>query len=268
VKKIGFLRRFLGGGTTEERPDNYDDLNLEEKDMIRGVVELSEKSVKEVIVPRIDVVFISATTPTQELLATVTECGHSRYPVYEETIDNVIGILYVKDVLRHSFKNNEINLAEIIRKPFFVPESKKLDSLLREFKRRKVHIAVAVDEYGGVSGIVCLEDIIEEIVGEIQDEFDDDEAEDVVQIGDGVYLCDARVDIGDLNEQANLHLPDEDFDTLGGFVFDLFGKIPVKYEKATHDNIDFIIQGMDGHKIMTVKIVTKQNAEGKENQAS
>ncbi len=266
MKRQGILGKFLGR-TGEEHPGNFGELNLEEKDMIRGVVELSEKSVKEVIVPRIDVVFISVSTSTDELLATVAECGHSRYPVYEETIDNVIGVLYVKDVLRHSLKHEEVNLAEIIRKPFFVPESKKLDSLLREFKRRKVHIAVAVDEYGGVSGIVCMEDIIEEIVGEIQDEFDD-EAEDVLKIGDGIFLCDARVDIGDLNEQTNLRLPDEDFDTLGGFVFDLFGKIPVKYEKVSYDDIDFIIQEMDGHKIMTVKIVTKQNAQGKETQAS
>lgn len=267
MKRQSFLGKFLGRGSESGERGRYEDLNLEEKDMIRGVVELSEKSVKEVIVPRIDVVFISLNTPTDDLLETVTECGHSRYPVYDETIDNVIGILYVKDILRNLLKGHEINVAELIRKPFFVPESKRLDSLLREFKRRKVHIAVAVDEYGGVSGIVCLEDIIEEIVGEIQDEFDNEE-EDILQIGDGVYLCDARIDIGDLNEQANLHLPDEDFDTLGGFVFDLFGKIPVKYEKVSYGDIDFIIQEMDGHKIMSVKIVTKQKSESKENEAS
>lgn len=226
--------------------------------MIRGIVELSETTVKEVIVPRIDVVFIALATPIEELLDTVTTCGHSRYPVYEETIDNVIGILYVKDLLRYVLKDREVDIASIIRKPFFVPESKRLDSLLREFKRRKVHIAVAVDEYGGVSGIVCLEDIIEEIVGEIQDEFDD-EVEDIIEIGDGVYLCDARVDIEDLNERTNLDLPDEDFDTLGGFVFDLFGKIPVKYEKVTYRDIDFVIQEMEGHKIMTIKIVSRRN---------
>ncbi|HUZ17818.1 MAG TPA: CBS domain-containing protein, partial [Spirochaetia bacterium] len=151
----------------DDESGSFDHLNVEEKDMIRGVVELSETSVKEVIVPRIDVVFISLTTPLEELLETVTECGHSRYPVYEETIDNVIGILYVKDLLRYVLKDRNVDISAIIRKPFFVPESKRLDSLLREFKRRKVHIAVAVDEYGGISGIVCLEDIIEEIVGDI-----------------------------------------------------------------------------------------------------
>jgi CBS domain containing-hemolysin-like protein len=151
-------------------------------------------------------------------------------------------------------------MEKIVRKAYFVPESKRLDSLLREFRRRRVHIAVVVDEYGGVSGIACLEDIIEEIVGDIQDEFDN-EREDILEIGDGVYLCDARVNIEDLNEELDAELPDEDFDTLGGFVFDLFGKIPVKYEKVSYRGLDFIVQSMDGHKIKTVKIVRQRSEE-------
>ncbi|MEW5816304.1 MAG: hemolysin family protein [Spirochaetota bacterium] len=234
--------------------DNFDSLNIEEKDMIRGIVELSETSVKEVMVPRIDVIFLSTEMSVQQIMAEIIESGHSRFPVYKDTIDNVIGVLHVKDLLSFLVKNETIDIERIIRKPYFVPESKRLDSLLKEFKLKHVHIAFAVDEYGGVSGIVCLEDIIEEIVGDIQDEFDN-EGEDVLEIGDGVFLCDARVGIADLNEKLNLHLPDEDFDTLGGFVFDLFGKIPVKYEKVIYDGNDFIIQNMDGHKIETVKIV-------------
>jgi magnesium and cobalt transporter len=130
---------------------------------------------------------------------------------------------------------------------------------LRELQRRRVHIAVAVDEYGGVSGIVCMEDIIEEIVGDIQDEFDN-EREDILKIGDGVFLCDARVNLDDLAEELKLELPVEDFDTLSGFVFDLFGKIPVKYEKAVYEGNDFIIQDMEGHKINTVKIVLRKES--------
>lgn len=267
MKRGRFLGRLFGRDQTspsETIEKGLAGLNLEEKDMIRGIVELSEKSVKEVIVPRIDVAFIPIDAPFEELLKTVTDRGHSRYPVYEETIDNVVGVLYVKDLLRHFHKEQNVDLATLIRKPYFVPESKRLDSLLREFKRRKVHIAVVVDEYGGVSGIVCLEDIIEEIVGDIQDEFDN-EAEDILPIGDGVFICDARVSIDDLNESTNLGLPDEDFDTLGGFVFDLFGKIPAKYEKASYEEIDFVIQEMDGHKIQKVKIVNrKKEAESKE----
>ncbi len=138
-----------------------------------------------------------------------------------------------------------------------MPESKKLDSLLREFQRRRVHISVVVDEYGGTSGIVCLEDIIEEIVGEIQDEFDH-ETEELVKISEDVYLCDARVNLEWLNEQLGIELPCDDFDTLGGFVFHLFGKIPVRYEKMSYQNIDFIIQNMEGHKIDTIKIVLQR----------
>ncbi|HQO66834.1 MAG TPA: hemolysin family protein [Spirochaetales bacterium] len=231
-------------------------MSSERQDMIRGIQELSETTVKEVMVPRIDTVFIAIDAPRDELLETVTTCGHSRIPVYNETIDDVVGVLYVKDLLLAIAKGEEIDLAAMIRKPFFVPESKRIDSLLREFKRRHVHIAIAIDEYGGVSGIVCMEDIIEEIVGDIQDEFDN-EREDIVAIGDAAWLCDARVNLEDLNEETGLGLPVEGFDTLGGFVFDLFGKIPARYEKVSWRTFDFVVQEMDGHKIGAVKILRR-----------
>ncbi len=232
-------------------------LNEEKQDMIRGIVDLSETSVKEVMIPRIDVDFVQIGTPVEELLQKVADSGHSRFPVYNETIDNVIGILYVKDLIMLMSRKEDINLATVARKPFFVPESKRIDALLREFKRRHVHIAVAIDEYGGVSGIVCMEDIIEEIVGDIQDEFDN-EREDILPIGDGVWLCDARVNLDDLAGIFGEDLDIEEFDTLGGFVFDLFGKIPVKYEKVSWKKLDFIVQDMEGHRINTVKIVTRK----------
>mgnify|MGYP006290634637 CR=1 FL=1 len=253
-----FIKKLFGrpAHQGDAQDEGYNSLNFEEKDMIRGVVTLSETTVKEVMVPRIDVEFVSIESSFNELIDTLGEGGYSRFPVYKDTIDNVVGILYVKDLLRQVKNQEDFSVEKIIRRPYFVPESKRLDSLLREFKRRKVHIAVAVDEYGGVSGIVCLEDIIEEIVGDIQDEFDN-EVEDILEIGEGTYLCDARVDIEDLNEKLKLKLPEEDFDTLGGFVFDMFGKIPVKYEKVKYSGIEFIIQEMDGHKIKTVKLVIK-----------
>jgi len=253
-----FIKKLFGRPAQrgDAQDEGYNSLNFEEQDMIRGVVTLSETTVKEVMVPRIDVEFVSIESTFNELIDTLGEGGYSRFPVYKDTIDNVVGILYVKDLLRQVKAQDDFSVEKIIRRPYFVPESKRLDSLLREFKRRKVHIAVAVDEYGGVSGIVCLEDIIEEIVGDIQDEFDN-EVEDILEIGEGTYLCDARVDIEDLNEKLDLKLPEEDFDTLGGFVFDKFGKIPVKYEKVKYSGIEFIIQEMDGHKIKTVKLVIK-----------
>jgi CBS domain containing-hemolysin-like protein len=204
-------------------------------------------------------VFLSVDASRDELLSLIAESEHSRFPVYRDTIDNVIGVLYVKDVLRTLVKNEIFDVVKLLRKPFFVPVSKRIDGLLRELRRRRVHIAVVVDEYGGVSGIVCMEDIIEEIVGDIQDEFDH-ETEDMVRLSEGTWLCDARVNLEDLAQEIAIELPVESFDTLGGFVFDLFGKIPVRYEKVVHQGHEFIVQDMDGHKINTVKIILHREA--------
>jgi CBS domain containing-hemolysin-like protein len=231
-------------------------LEIEQKEMIRGVVELSGTTVREVMVPRIDTVFLCIDDSKEEVLAAITESGHSRFPVYQETIDNVIGIHYVKDVLAGLFKKEPFDIKKLVRKPFFVPEPKHIDELLRELRRKRVHIAVVVDEYGGVSGIVCMEDIIEEIVGDIQDEFDN-ETENILKLDEQVFLCDARVNLDDLAKEIGIELPVENFDTLGGFVFDLFGKIPVQYEKTAYNGHEFIVQEMDGHKIQKVKIVKK-----------
>jgi CBS domain containing-hemolysin-like protein len=231
------------------------ELEEDQQEMIRGVVELSGTTVKEVMVPRTDTVFLSADDSKEELLARISESEHSRFPVYKDTVDNVIGILHVKDVLKALVNDKPIDINELVRKPFFVPVSKHIDVLLRELRRKRVHIAVVVDEYGGVSGIVSMEDILEEIIGDIQDEFDH-ETDDVVTLGEGTWLCDARVNFEFLAEETNIDLPVGDFDTLGGFVFDLFGKIPVKNEKITYKEYDFIIQEMDGYKINSIKIVT------------
>jgi len=261
LKKINFFEKLLGKSSEDEEGD-LSILDKSAREMIEGIHELPGTTVKEVMLPRIDVVFISIDSQVQELLNTIVDSGHSRFPVYHETLDNVVGILYAKDLLHSMVKGKgEPEIEKIIRPAYFVPESKKLNSLLREFQRRRVHIAVVVDEYGGTSGIVSLEDIIEEIVGEIQDEFDN-ETEEILKISDGVLLCDGRASLEDLNSDFGLDVPEDDFDTLGGFVFDLFGKIPVKYEKITYKEIDFIIQHMEGHKILTVKIVA-QKKEGK-----
>jgi CBS domain containing-hemolysin-like protein len=238
-------------------PRAIKDLEEDQQEMIRGVVELSDTTVKEVMVPRTGVVFLQADHSKEELLEIITKSEHSRFPVYEDTIDHVIGILHVKDVLKALVRGDSFDIKTLARKPFFVPVSKHIDELLREMRRRRVHVAVVVDEYGGVSGIVCMEDIIEEIVGDIQDEFDH-ETEDVVQLGEGSWLCDAGVNLEDLSEETGLNLPVGDFDTLGGFVFDLFGKIPVKYEKIEYNGVEFIVQEMDGYKINSIKIVIGQ----------
>ncbi|MBL8968712.1 MAG: HlyC/CorC family transporter [Spirochaetaceae bacterium] len=256
----GFIQRLrrLGkdrakAATAAGARDEGEEARAERREMIKGVQELAETTVKEVMVPRIDTVFIPLDCGREELFETVGSTGHSRFPVYRGNIDEVVGILYAKDLLRSLVRGDEVSLSELVRKPFFVPESKRIDSLLREMKRRRVHIAVAVDEYGGVSGIVCLEDIIEEIVGEIQDEFDD-EHEALVKLGDNAWLCDARADLDDLNEKLALDLPADDFETLGGYVFDLFGRIPARGERIVAGGLEFAVQDMEGNRITQIKI--------------
>jgi CBS domain containing-hemolysin-like protein len=239
---------------------DYDSLESEKKEMIHGVVTFGNTTVKEVMVPRIDAVFIQSDTPKEEMLKTVAESEHSRFPVYEETIDNVVGIVYVKDILKKLITKNDFSLSEILHKAYFVPESKHIDDLFHEFQSRHVHIAIVVDEYGGVSGIISMEDIIEEIVGDIQDEFDN-EKEDIVKLSANAWLCDARVNLDDLAKNINIEFPAEEFDTLGGFVFDLFGKIPIKNEKTSYNNLDFIVQDIDGRKINTIKIILRLDKE-------
>jgi len=173
LKPHGFIRR-LFSGISDRNDHEGAHVNAETREMIEGIYTLADRTVREVMVPRIDSIFLNVDMDPADLAARVSETGHSRFPVYRDTIDNVVGMLYAKDLLQYLTNGESISTEKIIRKPYFVPESKRLDSLMREMKRRRVHIAVAVDEYGGVSGIVCLEDIIEEIVGDIQDEFDNE----------------------------------------------------------------------------------------------
>ncbi|WKC57646.1 hemolysin family protein [Borrelia sp. P9F1] len=215
--------------------------------------------VKEIMIPRISVVFVDYFGSKDEVLKVVTSSNHSRFPVYKETIDDIIGVIHTKDILFHMCKKDfyEIDLKDVMRKVMFVPESKKIDSLLKEFQENHVHIAIVVDEYGGVSGLVTLEDILEEIVGDIQDEFDN-EIDEIVPLDDGSYLCTARVLIEDLNEKLGLRLPDGDFDTLGGFVYDLFGRIPLKNEKIEYNNLTFTIKNMHQRNIKVIKISQRE----------
>lgn len=261
MKIADFLNKIFHKSEFNEESFGNRDLDLEEKDMIKGIVEMAEKTAKDIMIPRTDVVFIPTDTTNEEILNIIVESGFSRFPVYEETIDNVIGILHVKDVLRMIVSGTPFSIKDLLRKPYFIPDTKKVNALFHEIRRKKCHIAIIVDEYGGVAGIICLEDILEEIVGEIQDEFDDED-DDIIKIGPSTYLCDTRILIEDLNEELGINLPNEDYDTLGGFVFELFGKIPVRYEKKSHNGMNFIIQDVDGNKIKSVKIELSDNKQG------
>ncbi|MGD1820727.1 MAG: hemolysin family protein [Pleomorphochaeta sp.] len=225
---------------------------VERETMIKGIGELDEMTVKEVMVPRIDVSFVNCDISLDEFYDLIAKDGYSRYPVFEESNDNVIGILYAKDLLRNNIENN-FNVKKIMRDAFFVPESKHLDDLLREFKLKKVHIAVAVDEYGGVSGIVCLEDILEVIVGEIQDEFDEEE-EEIRKIDETHYIVDARTSIEDINEILKMNLNNDDFETIGGLVFEIFGRIPQRGESIEIEGNEFTVEQIEGHKIINISI--------------
>lgn len=237
-------------------PEENQQILAEQEEMKEGIEHLAETTVKEVMVPRTDTVFIPSDAPRQEILDTLLNSGHSRIPVYRETIDQVVGIIYAKDVLASLVRNGKIEASALMRKPFFVPETKKIDSLLKEFKRKHVHIAIVVDEYGGTSGIVCLEDIIEEIVGEIQDEFDN-EKEPIIQTAPDIFICDARARLDDISKELSINLPTDEFESLAGYVFDLFGRIPAPQEHAETDDADFTVMEMDAHRILTVKIQLK-----------
>lgn len=249
----GLFRKSLDGKDRELQSK----VDLEERQtMIEGIRELRDKTVKEIMVPRVDVQFISRDINLDDLYTIIQEQGYSRYPVYEQTIDNIVGVLYAKDILRHGITNG-FNAKALMRKPYFIPESKHLDDLLREFKLRKVHIAIAIDEYGGVSGIVCMEDILEVIVGEIQDEFDEDEDDGICKLDDNTFVVEARTSIEEVNESVGLHLSEEDFETIGGYVFELFGRIPLKDESVEDDEAIFTVEDIDGHKINQLKLVVK-----------
>lgn len=257
---MNFLKKFFSGSGENDEGDPAPDLDSAQREMIAGINGLSDTMAKGVMVPRVDVVFISDAADLEEMVKTVIECGHSRLPVFNESADNVIGILYAKDLLSYLFNKEEFDIKKILRPSYFVPESKRLDDLLVEFKRRHVHIAITVDEYGGVSGIVCLEDIIEEIIGDIQDEFDD-ELEEIISRAENRFSCDTRMRIEDVNAALQLQLDEENFDTLGGFVFDLFGRIPARGETISWENIEFKIEEIDGHKISRIELTINKKSD-------
>ena len=228
-------------------------LKTSQQEMIRGVIELTVKNAREIMIPRVDIVAVSVSTPLRPLMDTVVDGGHSRIPVYTDTIDNIAGILYVKDLLKYiNEKPRKFELRKILHRPYFVPETMTLDDLLVEFKRRKLHMACVVDEYGGFGGIVTMEDILEEIVGEIKDEYDDDELPELKRIGKNVYDVDSRMALSDFNTETGARLPADEFDTIGGYVLDLFGKIPGKNETARSGEHSFRIKQIKGTRIIRI----------------
>jgi magnesium and cobalt transporter len=240
--------------------ENESEIEEEEREMIRGIFGLGETPVKTIMVPRTDVVAVSVDMAFEEIVGIVIKSGHSRIPVYQTTIDDVVGFLYAKDLLSliYKKKDGEVDIKKILRPVLFVPEGKMIDELLKEFRQKRVHIAVVVDEYGGMAGIVCLENILEEIVGNIQDEYDINEEEEIKKIAPNTYVLDARTQLVELNEELRLNLPLNGSDTIGGYVFNLFGKIPEVNEKITNENIDFKVEQMEGRQIKKVRMSIRE----------
>ncbi len=230
--------------------------------LIHSIVEFGAKKVREVMVPRIDVFALDDHTSFDEARVKVSDAGHSRVPVYNGSIDRIVGILYVKDLLRVSPGDAEgMTIDVLMRSTYYVPEGKKIDDLLREFQLEKKHMAVVVDEYGGTSGIVTLEDILEEIVGEIRDEYDD-EAPLLRNLGPGEYLIEGRMNLDDLNEALHTSFTMDDVDTLGGFLYNLVEKVPDEGEEIEWKGIRFTIKRLEGQRIADVLLRMPGGGEG------
>jgi putative hemolysin len=241
--------RFLLNVTEEETVIEDD-----EKEMIASVFQLGETLVREVMVPRIDVDAVPGDLPMLEAMDLILKAGHSRIPVYEGTIDNVIGILYAKDLLRYLRDGRtDVSLQKILRPAYFIPESKKVDDLLRELQLRKVHMAVVVDEYGGTAGLVTIEDLLEEIVGDIQDEYDAEEST-VETLSEHEYLIDARVNLGEVNELLGVELASEGSDTLGGYIYGRLGKVPAVGDMIEVDDVRIEVLSVAGRRIKQVRV--------------
>jgi putative hemolysin len=230
------------------------DLEEDEREMIASVIELGEQPVREVMVPRIDIVAVPEQSTVRDVLDRIVESGHSRIPIYDGSIDNISGVAYAKDLLKFLRDGQQsASVKPLAREPTYVPETKKVDELLHEMQQRHVHLAVVVDEYGGTAGLITIEDLIEEIVGEIQDEYDVEEAL-IEEVSDKEALFDARVSIRDVNDTLDLDIEDEDFDTLGGLLYHELGKVPNVGDEVRVDGAVVTVLSTTGRRVRKVRV--------------
>jgi len=235
-------------------------LEVEEGRMLHGVFRFADAVVSQVMVPRTDMVCVEASQTVGEALRMIVAEGHSRLPVYEDDIDNVIGLLYAKDLLPHVRQGNmDTPARHVVREAPRIPESSRVEDLLRQLQRQRRVMAIVVDEYGGVAGLVTLEDLLEELVGEIEDEFDFEEAV-VREVSPGEYLCDARATIPELNEALDVTVDDTGYDTVGGLVYELLGHIPEPGETCRHNGLELTVEQVENRRISKVRIVRLPDA--------
>lgn len=231
-------------------------LEANEREMIQGVFEFGDTIVREVMVPRIDVNALEATATLSEAADAVVHWGHSRLPIYRQTVDDIVGVIYARDILAFLQERDPATpVQELMRPVHYVPETKKIDELLADFRRQRTHIAIVLDEYGGTAGIVTIEDLLEEIVGEIQDEYDAEElsVRPLDETGDA-YEVDGIIALDELNELMEVDLPHEDFDTVGGLILHLLGRAPVEGEQVRSDGLEFTVTKVVGRRVKRVTI--------------
>jgi CBS domain containing-hemolysin-like protein len=244
------LRNLVDAAEQEE------DIETEERELIHSIFEFGDTVVREVMVPRTDMVVVEGSCTLREALDTITKAGYSRIPIFEGDTDNIIGVLYAKDLLKRSIEiNDETQVAAVGRPPLFVPEQKKVADLLREMQQQRVHMAIVVDEYGGTAGLVTIEDLIEEIVGEIVDEYDQEEPLVEPLDSDSIRVS-AKLPIDEVNEMLDVELPHEEWDTVGGLVFGLTGRVPAVGESVSYDSIKLTTERVTGRRIQKV-VITK-----------
>ena len=241
-------------------------LEEEEREMIDNVFELSDTAVREIMVPRIDMVTVEADDDIRDVTQVVLQGGQSRIPVFEDSIDNIIGVLYAKDLLRVYALNQQTTIRAMVRPPFFVPESKRLDDLLREMQSQHVHIAIVVDEYGSVAGLVTIEDVVEEIIGDIQDEYDVEE-QLFEKVGENEFILDAKVGLDEFEELVERTLPEDGYETVGGFVISQLDKIPSVGDTVRYEDMAFTVLGTKGRRITKLRIERGLPPEQPEDQA-
>jgi len=279
VRIASWVVRIFGGSLTQSGPFVTEEdieyminlgtregvLDEEKEKLLQSILEFDDITIREVMVPRINMAALSIETLPEEVAEFAQQSSHSRIPVYKEQLDNVVGILYLRDLFRSNHNDCDEQDApdwkDLLRTPYFVPGTMKISDLLREFQRRKSHLAIVVDEFGGTMGLVTLEDILEEIVGEIHDEFDPDEVQDVVEISTGVFHVNAKISLREFGERMDIEFPDDgDYETLGGFLTAFYGKVPQNGEGVHFEGFHFSALDADEKHVLhvEVKVLTEE----------
>ena len=241
-------------------------INETEKDMLQNVFKFSDLTAKQVMVPRTDITCLPSDITLNELIKITCETQYTRYPVFEEDIDNIIGIVHIKDIYACAVKNVDFNMKKILRKPMLIPETVNIDSLLVDFKKKQNQMAIVIDEFGGTSGIITVEDVLEEIFGEVQDEFDSDEEDMIEKLSDNMYEVNGMMRLDELSEVLDTTIEDDDVDTIGGFIVKQLGRFAELNDKVLFQNIEFVVKGISKTRVTKLKVTVTPLQEESDNE--